>query len=266
MQMEMLARLDDFCKLHDINYVLICGSALGAVRHGGMIPWDDDIDVGMLRNDFERFTKEYLKSPIEGIFLQNGDTDPEYPMLYAKLRKDGTSFLEVNTEHLNIHKGVFIDIFPFDAYVGDGLMSRIQYYALCLCNGVRLSVTRELCLASRSQFRKNIRLMTFRLRNVMPLKWISRIENKIMTMFNRSSSTYVCCFELYGLNNYRKSIFSITNIFPAKHVVFGSRQFPIPGDYHLYLVTNYGDYMRLPTPLDRQPRHLAGLDLGCSVE
>ncbi|MEF8710870.1 MAG: LicD family protein [Candidatus Accumulibacter propinquus] len=266
MQMDMLAKLDIFCKLHNINYVLICGSALGAVRHGGMIPWDDDIDVGMLRADYERFTKAYLINPIDGIFLQNNDTDPEYPMLYAKLRKDGTSFLEINTKHLNIHKGVFIDVFPFDVYIGDGLMGRMQYYLLCICNGIRLSVTREICLASRSQTRKIIRLLTFFLRKIIPLRWVSRVEEKIMTMFSFSSSKSVCCFELYGLNNYRRSIFGKENMFPSKEVVFGSRPFPIPREYHLYLEMNYGDYMKLPPPQDRQPRHLACLDLGHKIE
>ncbi|MDO5601824.1 MAG: LicD family protein [Oscillospiraceae bacterium] len=114
-QLELLIELDRICRKHDIPYCLNSGTLLGAQRHGGFIPWDDDIDVDMLRPDYERFCKvceEELDQ--EQYFLQNFHTDPPYRWGYAKLLKNGTGLVRYHQEHLKQRQQVFIDIFPLD--------------------------------------------------------------------------------------------------------------------------------------------------------
>lgn len=115
-EFELLKILDSVCKKLDIPYFLVCGSALGAVKYGGFIPWDDDIDVGMLRSDYEHFKKSTSELLPEGIFLQNADTDPAFPQIYSKLRNSRTTYIESSARHLPINHGIFIDIFPLDGY------------------------------------------------------------------------------------------------------------------------------------------------------
>ncbi len=113
-ELELLRNLIDVCGKLELRYYLVCGSALGAVKYGGFIPWDDDIDVGMPREDYRTFIEragEFLPS---WCFLQTYATDPEYPQIFAKLRDSRTAYIERSMRHRNIHQGVFIDVFPLD--------------------------------------------------------------------------------------------------------------------------------------------------------
>lgn len=113
------------CEELHIPYYLVCGTALGAVKYSGFIPWDDDVDVGLLRPDYERFLR--LAPPLlpEGVFLQNHRTDPAYPHPYTKLRDSRTTLIEENKAHLPINHGVYIDVFPLDGYPERKLDQRI---------------------------------------------------------------------------------------------------------------------------------------------
>lgn len=106
----------DVCGRLHIPYFLVCGSALGAVKYHGFIPWDDDVDVGLFRPDYERFLREAPPLLPERYFLQNYRTDPAFPQPFSKLRDSDTAFIETNKAHLPIHHGIYIDIFPLDGY------------------------------------------------------------------------------------------------------------------------------------------------------
>lgn len=86
-ELEILKKIDEVCKKHNINYWLDSGTLLGAVRHQGFIPWDDDIDIGMLREDYEKFLKVAQKDLGDDYFLQTRSTDKNYPLVFAKVRK-----------------------------------------------------------------------------------------------------------------------------------------------------------------------------------
>lgn len=114
LQVDMIAELDRVCRKHDIKYVLYGGTMLGAVRHKGYIPWDDDADLAMLREDYEKFKKVAHELNPDICFFQDSDTDKYYRWGYAKLRRTGTEFIRSGQEHLKCKTGVFIDIFPLD--------------------------------------------------------------------------------------------------------------------------------------------------------
>ena len=115
-EFELLQCFVKICKDLKLTYFLVCGSALGAAKYKGFIPWDDDIDVGMAREDYEIFLKEAPKHLPEEYFLQNYKTDPNFSAIYSKLRNSNTTYIEKSSAKLSINHGVYIDIFPLDGY------------------------------------------------------------------------------------------------------------------------------------------------------
>ena len=113
-ELEILDFFADVCKRNGLRYFIIAGTLLGAVRHGGFIPWDDDIDVAMPRRDFNKFAKICKKELPDGYFFQSSKTEKEYPFFFAKLRRDGDTVNESILESHDIHKGCYIDVFPLD--------------------------------------------------------------------------------------------------------------------------------------------------------
>lgn len=113
---EMLAELIGICQQLKLRYYLVCGSALGAVKYGGFIPWDDDIDIALPREDYTRLLAEAPGLLPEPLFLQTYRSDPAFPHSYSKLRHSGTTCIEENARHLPVHHGIALDIFPLDGY------------------------------------------------------------------------------------------------------------------------------------------------------
>ena len=110
-ELELFKAFVRVCEKHNLKYFLVGGSALGAIRHKGSIPWDDDIDVGMPREDYDKFCElqyEYEGTPY---FIQNFKSDPCYIYNYGKLRDSSTTFIENTYKNNRINHGVWIDIF-----------------------------------------------------------------------------------------------------------------------------------------------------------
>lgn len=114
LQLDMLVELDRVCRKHDISYCIGWGTLLGAVRHAGYIPWDDDADVAMLREDYEKFKAVSYELNPDICWFQDHMTDAEYRWEYGKLRRTGTTYIRAGQEHLKNKTGVFVDIFPLD--------------------------------------------------------------------------------------------------------------------------------------------------------
>ncbi len=115
-ELDILQVFTEVCEELGLCYYLVCGSALGAVKYGGFIPWDDDVDVGMPREDYARFLREAPSRLPEHLFLQNYRTDPAFPHIFSKLRDSRTTYVETNLAHLDMNHGVYIDVFPLDGY------------------------------------------------------------------------------------------------------------------------------------------------------
>jgi len=113
---ELLKVFIDICDKLKLNYFVVCGTALGAVKYNGFIPWDDDVDVALFRKDYEEFVKWAPELLPPHLFLQNYKSDPKFPQLFSKLRDSNTTYIEKSVAHLDMHHGVYIDIFPLDGY------------------------------------------------------------------------------------------------------------------------------------------------------
>ena len=112
--LRIVREFDRICRANDIGYFMSAGTLLGAIRHKGFIPWDDDIDIGMLRPDYERFIQVAQDQLGNEFYLQTRAVDPDTPYLYTKIRLKGTEYVTPFTEIRDMHKGISIDLFPFD--------------------------------------------------------------------------------------------------------------------------------------------------------
>lgn len=115
-EFELLKIFVDICDTLNLKYYMACGSVLGAVKYEGFIPWDDDIDVCLLRSDYEVFVREAPKYLPSYLFLQNYKTDPNFPSLISKIRDSRTTWIEKSVAHLDMNHGIYLDIFPIDGY------------------------------------------------------------------------------------------------------------------------------------------------------
>ena len=113
---SLLRNFISVCDRLGLAYYLVCGTALGAVKYGGFIPWDDDVDVALTRADYNIFCEKAQQLLPDYIFLQNYKTDSAFPSLYTKLRDSRTTFIEESAKSLPINHGVYIDVFPLDGY------------------------------------------------------------------------------------------------------------------------------------------------------
>ena len=122
-EIEMLEAFVAICNKYDLKWFVVGGTALGAVRHNGFIPWDDDIDVAMPRPDYEKFLEVAQENLPPHLFLQNTYTDKEIPWAFSKIRNSMTTFVERPFEKMNFNHGVYIDVFPLDGFA----YSKISY-------------------------------------------------------------------------------------------------------------------------------------------
>ena len=116
-ELEILKNFISCCEKMNLTYYIAFGTLLGAIRHKGFIPWDDDVDVCMPREDYDRFIREGGKYLPENYFIQTMESDPKYALNFAKLRDSNTTLFEKHVIDVDINHGVFIDIFPLDGYI-----------------------------------------------------------------------------------------------------------------------------------------------------
>lgn len=115
-ELEMLKEFISVCKKLNLRYYALGGTLLGAVRHKGFIPWDDDIDIGMPRADYEIFIRKAQTLFPDHLFIQSIHSENDYLMCFAKLRNSHTTFIESSLRDFKINHGIYIDIFPLDFY------------------------------------------------------------------------------------------------------------------------------------------------------
>ena len=238
--LELLQELDRICKKHDIHYVLFAGTALGAVRHHGFIPWDDDLDVAMLREDYDRFMQVAPAELFRQYFLQI-EFSEHWPMHFSKLRKNNTTCLEkYHPKDHQIHQGIYIDIFPLDNVAGNKLLRKLQF----VCSKVVLAKTLFRRGYETDSWIKKLFIFGCRLLPLRPFYTI--VKNK-----KAMNSQYVHSF-LGGSSSYRKSVYPRHWLAETMLVEFEGKQFPISAHYDALLTTIYGDYMKLPDENERK--------------
>lgn len=248
-ELEMLIEMDHICRKHGIKYSLDGGTLLGAVRHKGFIPWDDDIDVIMLREEYVKFRKA-CREDLDKIrfFFQDYRTDPNYRWGYAKLRRKNTKFIRLGQEHLKQNSGVFIDIFVVDN-VPDGYITRRFHHFLCFL--VRKTLYSE--VGKENEKNPLIRTL-YRCMSRIPRNLAFHIRNCLAAPLSRKRTELISHYTLEYPKNCRYGL--PRECFDEMiELEFEGRKFPCFRKYDLYLSTYYGDYMTLP-PKEKQVPHL----------
>ena len=128
--LDMYLSFAEVCEKHGLKYFVVGGTLLGAIRHKGFIPWDDDFDVGMLRDDYEEFIKIAAKEINSPLFFQTPYTDPGYFVSWVKIRNSTTTGISKITNHRRFNQGLYLDIFPMDYFCLDTMEeNRKKIYA-----------------------------------------------------------------------------------------------------------------------------------------
>lgn len=133
---ETLAEVKRICDKHGIRYFVTGGTAIGAYFWGKILPWDDDVDVGMMRADYERFAEVAQKEMGDRFFLQTPETEPHTPFFFMKVRMNGSRFSESTFRHIQMHQGIYVDIFPFDKVPKQKWLERLQHRVVFFLNGL----------------------------------------------------------------------------------------------------------------------------------
>lgn len=242
-ELDLLIEFDRVCNRYNLSYFLYCGSLLGAVRHKGFIPWDDDIDVAMPRRDYEKLLKVGINEFSSPYFLQFHEAEKDYYYSFAKLRNSNTSAISKNFRYQHFNQGGFLDIFPFDNCMLDDLEDRsenIKNKILDLSTFMRMS-NPYLSVCDRE-----------RIKNYSgsdPEKTIKKIYQEAMAYFDVETE-YVApyCFTLYDI---KKQLFRKKDLFDTIVVDFETIKVPIPKKFDLVLQKLYGNYMEFP-PIEKR--------------
>lgn len=254
-ELDMLVEFDRVCRKHDIGYVISGGSLLGAVRHKGFIPWDDDADIAMLREDYEKFKLHLSELNPEICYFQDHETDPEYRWGYGKLRRTGTKYVRVGQEHLKCKTGIFVDVFPLDDVPISTIGQMLQdFHCYCLrkilwsevgkysCNNILKYWYSLLSHIPTSLVFNQLKLYEKRSNNSTP--------NKVRTLlFPASGKLYYKSEKLADRYGTPKKWF-----LERSEYEFEGKMLLGPKDYDGLLKHFYRDYMKLP-PENKREQH-----------
>ncbi len=244
-ELELLAEVDRICRKHDISYCIIAGTLLGAARHGGFIPWDDDADVALLRADYERFRAacEEELDPTK-FYFQDAHVTEGYRWGYGKLRRKDTIFLRENQEHMPYEQGVFIDVFPLDAVPQSHMGRALKNFE---CFVVRKALWSPVgAIAAGNPLLKAWYRLVARIPRKIVVSWLDRLISKA----RNTSSDWVRILMFPTPNSeygYRKEWY----VNPQK-IVFEGVPFYAVSDVESYLSFKFGDWRKLPPESQRK--------------
>ncbi len=242
--LNMLLAFDAFCKEHGVEYFLAGGSALGAVRHGGFIPWDDDIDLAMLRPDFEKMERllaecgnkigEYEYSPVIGQIV------PDAPIGHLLYLPEG-DYDKADAPKLDIH--------PIDGLPQAGWKRKVQhFFSIVHYMAVYRHPTKNKGKAAHL-----ISKMLVAVTSDSMFDRYARMSRKVIAAYDAERANQVC--SLFGLAGYANEVMDRELIVPYQRIEFEGHLLPVPCKEKGYLEKLYGDYEKLPPEEEREPKH-----------
>lgn len=246
-ELEMLLEVDRICKENNVKYTIIGGTLLGAVRHGGFIPWDDDADVAMLRPEYEKFCSVIDEELDHSRFyFQNMDRTDGYRWGYAKLRRKGTLFVRENQEHMKYAQGMFLDIFPIDGTPDNKICRKIHKFR-CFC--VRKILWSKVGMkVNRSRILRGV----YWLLSMIPEHVVKKMYRGLVLKTNADTTRLVRTLTYPAppkWDGYYRKWFAET-----APILFEGYELEGVKDYKGWLSFEFGNYMELP-PEDKRKTH-----------
>jgi len=237
---EVMRYIDSVCVSNDINYYLTAGTLLGAVRHKGFIPWDDDLDIVMPRNDYQKFIEIMKKREnYKGYSILTCEDD-RYPNFFSKVQKDGTLFVEGSDSNW----GIFVDVFPLDETKGVSLFSKMQkgLYNFAVFSRRRLIANN-----------KTNKLLFYLAKLYSKRKWMD-LANRIATYSNNKGYSYYLNFG--SQYDVEKQTMPMNWFGKGIYIQFENTEFKAPINYQDVLISLYGkNYMDIPPESKRITHH-----------
>lgn len=257
-ELEILKDFVSLCELHNITYFGIAGTAIGAIRHKGFIPWDDDIDVAMPREDHDRFVKIAKEQYGDKYYVMNGLENENYPLLTTRWMKRGTKFVEEPLKDIDCPMGIFLDIYPLDKISDDEKVFKKQarkafFYSKLLIlrsipfpvlgfSGVKAKLVHGICAII------HYLMVLFRISK----KWLYKKCLEVSTQNNNLEQTkridFLCDTTAYMNIHYTEGMY------PLVEYDFEDIKLKFPGNIKENLELAYGDYMQLP-PEEKRKNH-----------
>ncbi len=247
-QLEILKVFDSFCKQYGLKYSLYAGSLLGAVRHKGFIPWDDDLDVCMSRKEYDRFLSLWEEKAPLGYLLQNKENSKYFDQSFSKIRKDHTTFLQDEIEIGNHHTGIFLDVFPIDR-IPNGRLQRAFFKWHCMKYQL---LTREFSPPCGSFFIKaGAAIILF----TIPKQRRERVRQNELKKIVRYNGDHR--LETIAIETVQSLRVPFAPDLLDKFVMlpFEDGEFMCFADWDDLLRRQYGDYMKLPREEERAWKH-----------
>lgn len=243
-QLELLKEFDRVCQKNNLIYFLAWGTCIGAVRHKGFIPWDDDLDVMMPLGDYDKLENLYRNEFADGYFLQSYESEPLSGLTFKKLRKNNTTLIDKGLDSRPVHHGIAIDIYPLCNLADGKLTQRWQYVnqVLWLLFTVAKPPKNHGCMMAMGA-RAVLGIVPQRFHEVIRMN-----AYKQLTKPMRRDTEFICTIQDFGSigKKYRKKAFEKVTWVPFEDMLC-----PIPEGYHEYLTESYGDYMKLPPEEER---------------
>ena len=255
LQLSLAIKVHDICKKHEISYFMIAGTLLGAVRHRGFIPWDDDLDIGMLREDYDRFIVLAQRELGDAYFLQTYETDKNMPFPYAKLRINGTIMRESASKNCKWNNGIFIDIFPFDGVPENKILRKAHAVALS-CMGLTLIVKCEFdpfyneTASVKSRF---FGVAKYLVKWLLPRKLLVAMFDFLTRFYSKKKTRLIVASG--GSYGYKRETIQRRWVETTRPLEFCNYDLIGPYFFEDYLSNLYGDYMKLPPIESRFNRH-----------
>lgn len=266
LELEILKDFVDICQQNDIPYFGIAGTGIGALRHQGFIPWDDDIDIGLLREDYERLLNIVERELSNKYQIMNFDHNNNYPLMTSRIMLKGTKFREESLKKIDCPLGIFLDIYAFDNVSDDEkefrkqardaffwsklLILRSIPFPVLAFGGVKAKMVHIICAVV------HFFLVLFR----VPKRKIYEKCYEASTRFNNCKTTkridFLCD------TNAHMNLVEREKVFPLRKRSFEGMELFFPNDLDGYLRSMYGDYMKLP-PKEKRKNHFPfELDFG----
>lgn len=248
-QVRMLDEVDIFCRENNLRYYLTAGSLLGAVRHKGFIPWDDDIDIMMPRKDYERFIRTYKADKSSVISILN---EPKYYLAYAKVIDNGSVLVEECDADLKI--GIYVDVFPLDNVADSYFVAAVKYKMMAVLRYMVVIKNLQVCESRstlKNAFLRTLKFFTSfitRYRLLQLIVFLSKGKSAEL-----GSTKYVSVISS-GIAGAKRETYPSEWFAESVDVPFEGLTVKAPKEYHKNLTTRYGNYMQLP-PVEQRVTH-----------